>query len=709
MGLSLLAPLFLGGLGLLVAPFIIHQIRRPEREPLQFSSLLFIPNMPKEVIERRRIQHILLMLLRMLLLLLLVIAFSRPVWKAPLAIEAGDGPAYHVILLDNSYSMGAGSQFEDAQKAALKILGDVDSDDRVAVVTFAEGPRVVAPLVSTTDPDVGKKDKARLAIETSSVSNEATAYVPAMQFAHQMIMSATETLSELGPRTIHVVSEFRKNGMPERHTGWKLPPGISVNPVLLEADTAPNRTLVDVGLKEAKNGDLRVLAKVKNWAETDVTDLNVVLHINGVEVESKKVSIKGGNASQVSFRQTREDLDALEGYIALPDDGLNADNRFYFTWNPPRKKKVLVLTEEEPQTQWPSSWFFSQALFNEGNLPWETELVSIRDFSAALDDPTRRPTVVIAAGPRRFTSEFSSTLLGFVREGGQLLMTFNDTVDLDGLNENFLRELGLSSQKARRDVIHQRRFDLMSWVDLEHDIFVPFRGIHLNDFSMLRFYNHFPLEVSAEAEDVTILARLDNDNIAFVESSLGDGRAIVWPFSLNLEWTNLPKHPRFVPILHETLAYLTGLNEGSTAWRVGSTVSRDALVVDQEGVGVVQLPGVESVRPVELAKLSTEAPLRFNHPGLFRTKVESSDSWTQVDAVNLATSESDPRAITPAEFVLKISASPDLPTDPEESEEILGTEQDAAFVIEREYGRIGLLLLFAFIVVESWYMYWLKR
>ena len=65
MGLSFIAPLLFAGLGLLVGPYLIHQIRRPDREPVKFSSLLFIPDVQKEVIERKRIQHILLMAMRM--------------------------------------------------------------------------------------------------------------------------------------------------------------------------------------------------------------------------------------------------------------------------------------------------------------------------------------------------------------------------------------------------------------------------------------------------------------------------------------------------------------------------------------------------------------------------------------------------------------------------------------------------------------------
>ena len=60
MPLAFLAPLFLGALSLVAVPWLIHQIRRPEREPLRFSSIMFIPKIDRKIIERRRIQHLLL-------------------------------------------------------------------------------------------------------------------------------------------------------------------------------------------------------------------------------------------------------------------------------------------------------------------------------------------------------------------------------------------------------------------------------------------------------------------------------------------------------------------------------------------------------------------------------------------------------------------------------------------------------------------------
>ena len=114
MGLGFLAPLFFAGAALIVVPWIVHRIRRPERDVVRFSSLMFVPDVRREVIERRRVQHLLLMLLRMLLLALLAVAFTRPYLEMWAAAE---GPAYgsrrHVILLDTSLSMATTGYMEE--------------------------------------------------------------------------------------------------------------------------------------------------------------------------------------------------------------------------------------------------------------------------------------------------------------------------------------------------------------------------------------------------------------------------------------------------------------------------------------------------------------------------------------------------------------------------------------------------------------------
>src|SRR5690606_27390445 len=133
-----------------------------EREPVRLSSLMFVPDVEQEVIERRRLQHLLLLLLRVLIIVLLAFAFARLYLPPVAGAQVDAGASRHVILLDASYSMGAGQAFEDAKEAARAILADRTADDRAAVVVFDDAPRVTSPLGSVAD--------ARTALDDAELS-----------------------------------------------------------------------------------------------------------------------------------------------------------------------------------------------------------------------------------------------------------------------------------------------------------------------------------------------------------------------------------------------------------------------------------------------------------------------------------------------------------------------------------------------------------
>ena len=76
-------------------------------------------------------------------------------------------------------------------------------------------------------------------------------------------------------------------------------------------------------------------------------------------------------------------------------------------------------------------------------------------------------------------------------------------------------------------------------------MFLAFNGTQFNDFSVLRFFNHLKLDVDPTEPAVTVLARFEDDWPAMVEARIGDGKLIVWPFAVQLSWTNLPKTARF--------------------------------------------------------------------------------------------------------------------------------------------------------------------
>ena len=167
MGFPVLAPLFFAGLSLLAVPWIVHRIRKPERETLRFSSLMFVPRAHKEVIERRRVQHVLLMLLRMLLLVLLVAAFLRPYILIPALAHDDAESAWHVILLDLSYSLGSGDHFAEVKQKARAVLDSLSPLDRAGVIGFAGRPLILAPMRDPADPEAGTISRARQAVDSA--------------------------------------------------------------------------------------------------------------------------------------------------------------------------------------------------------------------------------------------------------------------------------------------------------------------------------------------------------------------------------------------------------------------------------------------------------------------------------------------------------------------------------------------------------------
>ncbi|PCJ62677.1 MAG: hypothetical protein COA73_06240 [Candidatus Hydrogenedentota bacterium] len=711
MGLSFLAPLFFAGLGLLAAPFLIHQIRRPEREPMKFSSLLFIPDVPKEVIERRRVQHILLMLMRMALLLLLVFAFARPYWKAQASFSGADGPIMHLVMLDTSYSMGVGRTFDRAKSDALKIISDVALGEQVAVMTFGGSQTLAAPLATVADPNGGTIDSAREAINRASLTQERTIYLPALEAAQRHFTAAREFAGLENNRTVvHLISDYRKSGMPHRGSGWKLPANVELNTIVVSDDPWENFAVADSGIRKFPNGDLRIVAKVRNWSDQDVDDLTVTLQVNGQEIGENEVSVKAGSATQTSFRYIPENDGPIDGILSLEEDDLLVDNTRYFTWNPPRKSRVAIVTDDVGTNRWPSHRFFEQALPNSNDMPWTTETIQVDELDDIILHPARHPKIIIVSHLDGLTTKAARSLREYMEAGGHVLFTVNESVPPADLNRLLLADTGVEAQDWAYPQRRDTQFDVMSWINLDHPMFLVFNGTKYNDFSSLRFYNHLKLNVADEENSgATVLARFDNDNPALIEIAIDQGKLMLWPFAVQLDWTNLPKTARFVPLLHETLYALSGFSDGNTQREVGQRVIRDMIAVDESGNSTVRLPGQTANATVTLNDPTSIQRLRLDVAGFFRSRSQSGSNWTITEAVNVDASEGDDTIVSATEFELKMAAAPMLEANTKEAG-VVGLNIDSfGNIIEREYGRNLLLIIFILVLVESVYMTLLSR
>src|ERR1700733_4587565 len=146
--MGFLAPWFLVGLAALAIPFYVHLLRRHTTITRPFSSLMFFERRTQSSIKHRRLRYLLLLSLRALLFILLALAFANPFINR---MAAGmNSEKLELVVLDNSFSMRAGTRMADAKREALDVLSARRSTDKAQVMAL--GSQVQVLTQASLDP-----------------------------------------------------------------------------------------------------------------------------------------------------------------------------------------------------------------------------------------------------------------------------------------------------------------------------------------------------------------------------------------------------------------------------------------------------------------------------------------------------------------------------------------------------------------------------
>ena len=685
MGWGFAAPVFLLGAGLLLVPWLLHRRRRSPPPAIPFSSLLFVPVAQREVVERRRLQHWPLMLLRMLLLLLLATAFARPYLQEPQqAAEPIALSVQHAVVLDVSASMASQDYMEQAKAQAHNLVANLPDDQPVAVLFFDRQAQTVAPLFANADPEAGSKTRARQALEAAQPTWAATDYLSALQAAENLLLAQGPPHSR---RIVHLISDFQQSGMPQPAGAWRLSASIELDLIPIGADPPANLAVTQLALDPDPSGQLKIRTQIKNWS-SDSLEAQVQIIINDTVAVTQRTSLLlPGSAAQVAFALPW-DGQSLAGYVQIAADALERDNRRYFAWNPSRRQPLLLIREKGGSQ--PYHQLFKAALPPGSDLPWELVIIDLDQLPSYIDNPTSAPPLIIATALDPIDQKLAAALADYLGAGGRLFLPLSPRAASADLNQFLGQKAGirlLGPQSPAPDPAVQ-----LAWIDLDHPVFRPFRSPRFNDFSPLRFYNYHSLQL---ADTTAVLARFatqSSDTVpAVVEAALGSGRILVWTAGIDLNWTNLARSPRFVPLLHETLNYLVKNQPAPTTYTVGDRANRPMQLHRATPPWQAHFSDSRQQQPMTL---EPDTPLRLTAPGLFYWRQADAPAWYRIEAVNLAAGESDPSRIDPAEFALKLAEGPVwAPAE---------TAAATSATSRREYGQVAAATLFAFLLLEHW-------
>ncbi|MBM3321693.1 MAG: VWA domain-containing protein [Candidatus Eisenbacteria bacterium] len=668
--------------GLLAAaiPVVIHLLNRPRARVVAFSTLEFIRRLQIKRSKRIRIRELLLLLLRVLLLVLIGLAFARPALQGALAAGIGGRARTSAcIVLDVSYSMGfrEGEEtlLDRAKDRARRIVDLLKEGDEAFLVLASEGAE------SRFETPTHNFRLLEAEIDRASLSSRGTDLARALEEAGRIIERSRNPNREIFLITDMQEAAFPAEGNRSVPRGDE-PARVYLLPV--GSEERPNLTIEGAELYEPRTlgGTVRIRATVANHSR-ESSEAIASLFLDGRPQGTAAVRVEPGRSEAVLFSVVLAESGVHRGEIRLAPDRLPRDDTFYFVLDRPEHLRVLLLARQEE----PGRFFVRNAL-DPGGVGEGMIRVEEADPSALHSLALRPYHAVFLVGVPSIGEREAALLEEYAGGGGGIVIVPGDGIDFGNYNTVLLERL-LPGVSIDPSVAEPRGAARIDRVQEDHPIFSIFRqglGQALRDVVLLR---HLGLRVG---EGVSSVVGIGPDAPLLVEGKKGSGRVLFFAIGHDLEWSDLPAHAVYLPLLHETVR---SLYSGGALHQTSLTVGRP-FRKDLSGVAL----GNEFVctTPLEEVALQPRGDgdrlvLRFDRtdaPGFYLIE---GGGLSESFAVNLETAESNLAVLDPSEAGERLGL-PSLRVIPE-------GRMPEKTVLESRYGRelwweiLGLVLLLA--------------
>src|ERR1700737_688777 len=289
--MGLFAPWFLAGIAAVGLPIYLHLLRRHRTTPRPFSSLMFFEPRTQSSIKHRRLRYLLLLSLRMALLVLLALAFANPFITRPVART----PTRKLLLvvIDDSFSMRAGTRMSNAKREALSVLASRRSSEPVQVMA-------IDSQLHSRPPPTEDSATARAAVESLQAGDSRSSFA---ELARAVRLVSDEAHASV---ELHLFSDMQRSSMAPSFSEMTFPDTVTLvlHPVAKALE--PNWTVENVTApgqlwgspRDAKPAQIQ--AVITGYA-TPAATRTASLVVNGRTTASKTVQVPASGRGTVVF------------------------------------------------------------------------------------------------------------------------------------------------------------------------------------------------------------------------------------------------------------------------------------------------------------------------------------------------------------------------------------------------------------------------
>lgn len=570
----MLNPLLLWFLPLAALPVLLHLLNLHNLRDVELPTYRFL--VEGYVRQRRRVRLVewLLLAMRTAIVLLAVWALSRPVVE-----RFGAGRSRDVaFVVDAGMTTGLVSEgtsalhrSREAVRAAASRLrpGDFVTLVRAGIepkllhrAALGDGRRFAAEL-DAIQPDPGTADLA---------AGVATA------------LSGPPR----GPRTVWIVSDCERRAwrrLRERSAALRMPD--DVNLVVADVAAADGTAVRNVAIlgeppraqRPVVGLPVELTVRLASSAADAPIATRATVRLDGEIVTQVPIDVPPGRPAVRTLAVVPARPGVLHGRVEIPADAYPEDDALLFVLNVEPRVGVLVIAPPGLEPLFDPALFLKAALESpRGTVADETaDVAGSLDVTVkradALDERTIRNADVIFLVEQRLDGSRVKWLRERVEAGAGLVVLAGSQKHGDADLREFFRGSGqgvdaipVRLRPPVGDVDDESSARSLAAIDFSHPVFAPFRPADdrraaddaTSVLDTVRIFRHEPLEIATTDTDrgpprrrpaAVVLARLDDGTPVVAECRCGRGAVVVSGLPVTPDWSNLPVHPAFVPLL----------------------------------------------------------------------------------------------------------------------------------------------------------------
>jgi hypothetical protein len=589
--MGLFAPWFLVALAGVALPLYLHLLKKLKSTAKPVPSLMFFEARTQASSRHRRLNYLLLLSLRLLWLVLLILAFANPFINRNATALASNRLV--LLVVDNSFSMRAGTRLADARAAAISVLS-AKGATRAQVAAFGSQLRLM------TQP-----------IEDQSALRAAVQAIPPGDghgnFAE--LSRAVRAMAESvhSPIELHLFSDMQRGDLAATFSDMALPANVTLLTHAVVSNAQPNWTVESVDApgqvwgKDAK--PVHVQAVIAGYG-TPAAQRNVSLVVNGKTTAAKTVAVPANGRATVDFPALEVPYGFSRCEVKIDSaDALPADDLRRFAVQRSDPQKALLIHNYGDNR---SPLYVGAALSAAAQSAFTLESINVNE---AADRKPSNYAFIVLSDLNSLPSLLENSITEYVRSGGSLFIVAGTSAG----GRSQIPIFGAHIIETRDYSRVPDRYMAVGSSDSSYPAVAKANG-----WPGVKFFYALDVDPGVGQDAARVIVRLGDQTPLLLEKRIGEGRVVLLTSGLDNLTNDFPLNPAFVPFIEQTARYLAGSERQGGARTVDAYLELRNAKEQSQGVEVTDPDGK---RPLTLGEAASAQSFQLTEAGYYQLRL----------------------------------------------------------------------------------------